>query len=261
METLKVQKSTTDTHYFEFLCGIATARGAKILSFGVHKEADIRLKDCKLEVHESRAVVTYEGQNYVLSVPAIGQHWLINAAAAIAVAVKTNISAGDAIKALSNYTIPEGRGLAFDTVIKGHNCTIIDESYNANPTSMRAAISSAAVKSKGRLIAVLGDMFELGKDELELHASLAPDLVEAGVSRVITSGECMRALRGALPREMRALWVKDAQGAFNALRDEIESEDTVLIKGSNVSGLGELVRMIKSNNKANEMANTDGNVV
>ena len=131
-------------------------------------------------------------------------------------------------------------------MIDGKEITILDESYNANPTSMRAAISSAAQQAEGRTIAVLGDMFELGKDELALHAELAPDIEAANISRVIFTGECMRALRGALRRDLRGLWVGNAELAFDALRGEIESGDTVLVKGSNASGLGELIRLIKS---------------
>ena len=88
-------------------------------------------------------------------------------------------------------------------------------------------------------------MAELGKDELDLHAGLSGPLEEAGVSRVIVSGECMRALKGALPQVMRGAWARDWEFALDALKEEIEDGDVVLVKGSNSVGLGKLVSALK----------------
>ena len=237
-----------DDAYFESLSKAAQKRDAKIVSFGKDERADLRLSGIQISAAQSQAKLRYNGEVYDVAIPATGEHWLQNAAAAIAVAIHTDIAIDHAIKALAEYTIPTGRGAAFDVVIDGKFIRIIDESYNANPTSMRAAINSAAMQAEGRLLAVLGDMFELGKDEVEIHASLAPDLEAAGVSRVIFRGENMRALRGAVKRELRGALVQDAKQAYETLRLEIESGDMVLIKGSNASGLGELVHMITSHN-------------
>ena len=241
-----------DDIYFEKFEATATARQAKILSFGQDAEADVSLSNLRVATDKSTAQVNYLGQAYDLIIPAVGEHWLMNAAAALAVAVASGIEIASAIAALATYTIPAGRGVSFKAVIDGKDITVLDESYNANPTSMRAAIASASQQAKGRTIAVLGDMFELGKDELELHAALAPDIEAANISRVIFTGECMRALRGELRRDIRGLWVANAQLAFDALRDEIVSEDTVLIKGSNASGLGDLIHLIKPYKKGDE---------
>lgn len=237
-----------DDTYYEMLSKAAEKRQAQIISFGQDAKADVRLSDIKISHKDSCGRITYAGTSYDLTIPAIGEHWLQNAAAALTVTVSANVPMEAAIAALAEYDIPSGRGGAFDVVIDGKAIRVLDESYNANPTSMRAAIKSAAMQSPGRLLAVLGDMYELGKDEIEIHASLAPDLEAAGVSRVIFTGECMRALRGALKREARGLWARDAQQAFEGLRHEIESGDTVLIKGSNASGLGTLVQLITSHN-------------
>jgi len=120
----------------------------------------------------------------------------------------------------------------------------LDESYNANPISMNAAIKLLGLKP-GRRLAVLGDMGELGKDEIQMHSALSKPLEEAEVSRVIVTGECMRALKGALPRAMRGAWVRNWEGALDALRDELNEGDVVLVKGSNSAGLGKLVAALK----------------
>ena len=235
-----------DDDYYDVLSESALTRQASIISFGHHKDAALRVSEIEITDQKSCAVICYGGAKYNLELPVTGAHWVMNAAAAIAAALAAGVSIETAIKALAGYVIPHGRGGSFDVVINGKAVHVIDESYNANPVSMRAALSAAAQQSRGRLVAVLGDMFELGKDEIAIHAALAPDIEAAGVKRVILTGECMRALRGALPRPLRGLWVRDAQLAFEALQDEIESGDTVLIKGSNASGLGELVKLIRS---------------
>jgi len=224
-----------DDDYFDVLAKAAAARQAQIVTFGEHKHADISITNIKITANQSRASLHHDGRTYDLVLPVTGRHWIMNAAASLAVALHADIVMETALSALKGYVIPSGRGAAFDAVINGKSIRILDESYNANPLSMRAAFASAAAQSSGRLLAVLGDMFELGKDEIALHASLAPDIEAAGIARVILTGECMRALRGALPRALRGLWVRDAELAFEALQDEIESGDTVLIKGSNAS--------------------------
>ncbi|MEP6342861.1 MAG: UDP-N-acetylmuramoyl-tripeptide--D-alanyl-D-alanine ligase [Maricaulaceae bacterium] len=235
-----------DDIYFGKFEASASARQAIIITFGQSPEADVSLSKLRVATDKSTAQVNYLDQAYDLIIPAVGEHWLMNAAAALAVAVASGIDMASAITSLATYTIPAGRGVSFKTVIDGKDITVLDESYNANPTSMRAAITSASQQAEGRTIAVLGDMFELGKDELELHAALAPNIEAANISRVIVTGECMRALRGALRRDIRGLWVANAELAFDALRDEIVSGDTVLIKGSNASGLGDLIHLIQS---------------
>ena len=89
-------------------------------------------------------------------------------------------------------------------------------------------------------------MFELGKDELAMHADLAGPLEVANVARVIMVGECMRALRGALPIPMRGAWAESAEAALSALLNEIEDGDVVLVKGSNGVGLSRLVAAMKT---------------
>jgi len=177
-----------------------------------------------------------------LNIP--GEHWVSNAASCMAVAHAAGLDLPKAAKALSDVKAEGGRGELSELSIDGKSITLIDEAYNANPTSMTAAIKLLGLKTNRRL-AVLGDMAELGKDELAMHAGLTEPLEESGVARVIVSGECMRALRGALPQPMRGAWTQDWVGALSALKDEIQDGDVVLVKGSNSAGLGKLVAALK----------------
>jgi len=162
----------------------------------------------------------------------------------MAVAYAAGVDLRKAAKALRGVRAETGRGEISEISIGGKKITLIDESYNANPTSMTAAIKLLSLKP-GRRIAVLGDMGELGKDEIAMHAAMAEPLEAADVSRVIVTGECMRALKGALPQAMRGAWAKDWEFALDALKAEIEDGDVVLVKGSNSAGLGKLVAALK----------------
>ena len=222
----------------------AKAAGKKIVTFGHASDADVRV--ILSETHEfgSEVVLNIDGQNITLSLNIPGDHWVMNGAACLAVARVAGVDLHKAAKALGGVLAEGGRGEMLGLTIDGKSVTVIDEAYNANPTSMRAAINVLSLKP-GRRLAVLGDMAELGKDEIQMHADLSAPLVEAGVSRVIVVGECMRALKGALPQPMRGAWARDWEFALGAVKDEIEDGDVILVKGSNSAQLGKLVTALK----------------
>lgn len=233
-----------DNEYTPRLIEKAQKLGLKVLTFG-HGDCDVSIVTAKAHAGGSntRLRINYQQYDVTLSVP--GEHWFSNAAACMAVAYAAGLDLRKAAMAMRKITPLAGRGETFMTVLDDKTFTVIDESYNANPTSMRAAIAMLA-QAEGRKIAILGDMGELGKTELELHAGLSEPLTKASVDRVIVTGECMRALRGALPQNMRAAWCQDIEASLGALRAELQEGDTVLIKGSNAANLGKLVTILKA---------------
>jgi len=222
----------------------ADAADLKVISFG-HSESD--------NVFISRSETRADGGNLTcrigsanidvtLNIP--GEHWFMNAAACLAVAYAADLDLEKAAISLADIVPAPGRGDTHALSIDSKSVTLIDESYNANPTSMRAAFSAAALRP-GRKLALLGDMYELGADELALHRSLAEPLVEAGFERVFMAGECMRMLMGALPQPMRAGWSSKPQTLLTKLKGELREGDVVLIKGSNASGVGKVAEQLK----------------
>ena len=222
----------------------ATVKGNKIIYFGYDDNADVRIISADVTAQGSQVSLVIDGAQIDIDLNIPGEHWVSNAASCIAVAHAAGLDLTKAAIALSGVKAEGGRGEISELSIDGKSITLIDEAYNANPTSMTAAIKLLGLKS-GRRLAVLGDMAELGKDELAMHAGLTEPLEDAGVARVIVSGECMRALRGALPQPMRGAWTQDWVGALGALKGEIQDGDVVLVKGSNSAGLGELVAALK----------------
>ncbi len=232
----------SDNPHTDFIKTLAGDRS--ILTFGRAKDSDVQITNTDAHAAGGTVSLKVAGEeiNVTLSVP--GQHWFSNAAACMAVAKAAGLDLSKAAKAMSQVGPAPGRGDSHALTLGGKSFTLIDESYNANPTSMKAAFSAASLRT-GRKIAFLGDMGELGPNELEFHAELAGPLEEAGFERVILKGECMRVLRGALPRVMRGAWTDTIEGGLTALKDEIKDGDVVLVKGSNAAGLSALVRKLK----------------
>ncbi len=234
-----------DDTYFDFLSNNASERTSKIMTFGEHGDSDVRISNIISGVGEQKADLTIKGKTYKLVLPLDGAHWIQNAACAVAATMSAGVDIDVALSALAGFRALPGRGETLEVKLDGKVFTLIDDSYNANPESMKAAIGTLGARKNSRKIAVLGDMFELGKDELTLHAALAEPLHDAGVSRVIFVGECMRALKGALPQSMRGLWARDWEAALEGLKKELSDGDAVLVKGSNATGLGRLVAAIR----------------
>jgi len=236
-----------DDAYFERLSEKAKAKGLTIVSVGQAKHADVHISDPVVKASGVSAKLSIAGKSYSLKVAIPAPHWIFNGACSIAAARAAGISPAASLKVLAKLKPMPGRGEAFKAKLAGKSVTIIDESYNANPESMQAAIAGLSNQAgNSRKIAVLGAMGELGKDEIAMHAALAEPLIEAGVDRIITTGECMRALRGAVPRNMRGAFVRDHEFALQELMEEVQNGDFVLVKGSNSAGLGKLVAKIKS---------------
>lgn len=221
---------------------IAQSNGLNITTFG--RGGDVKIVSSSHHATGGIVELAVMDRNISVELNVAGQHWAMNAAACLAVGHALELDLIKAAKALSKISASSGRGDVQSVTINGKSVTLIDESYNANPASMRAAISAASLRP-GRKVAVLGDMYELGANELALHAALAGPLEEADVSRVITVGECMRALRGALPRAMRGPLCSDINDVKAAFSDEIQDGDVLLIKGSNATGLSKLASELK----------------
>ncbi len=220
------------------------AKGKKIITFGHGDDCGVTIVTSQTHEHGSNTRLRIDSQQIDVTLLVPGEHWVMNGAACMAVAYAAGLDLRKAAKALRGVRAESGRGRADTLTIDDKTITLIDESYNANPASMAAAINVLGLKP-GRRVAVLGDMFELGKDEIDMHAALAAPLEDAGVAKVIMTGKSMRALKRALPPSMRGAWAQDWQSALGALKDEIKDGDVVLVKGSNGVGLGKLVASLK----------------
>lgn len=188
----------------------------------------------------SRIGIDLMGDLVVVKLDAVGEHWAGNAALALLAAVVAGVAPHQAAEALSGYAPPAGRGVAEKLSLpKGGEVTLVDDAYNANPESMRAAIEGFS-RRPGRKIVALGEMRELGDGSAALHAGLAGPIIAAKVSAAVLSGGEMKHLADALKARDTSMRVEHVTGPAEAsavVKTWLEPGDAVLIKGSNASGM------------------------
>ncbi|MEM8554513.1 MAG: UDP-N-acetylmuramoyl-tripeptide--D-alanyl-D-alanine ligase [Pseudomonadota bacterium] len=225
------------------------AAGAKSsLCFGTTEGTDIAVRDIELSADQTSLIVDLLGDRYQVTLPLAGRHFAMNAAAVLAAVEAVGANPAQAARDLSTWRPPAGRGTRESLNLAHGRLTLLDDAYNANPTSMAAAFEVLAAtppSNQGRRIAVLGDMLELGTTEVSLHANLAhhPSLAE---TCVLCVGPRMAHLHAALPEGQRLGHVSDADAATEALLPHLRDGDVVLVKGSNGSRVSQVVRALKA---------------
>ncbi|MGI9508502.1 MAG: UDP-N-acetylmuramoyl-tripeptide--D-alanyl-D-alanine ligase [Geminicoccaceae bacterium] len=230
-----------DNPYFAALKERAQAfECGRVIGFGKTNGADAQLLASRLQVDGSDVRMALDGVELRYRVGAPGRHWVKNSLAVVAIAAALGADPERAGAALADFKPPKGRGQRHRIIRHDGVVEVIDESYNANPTSMRAAISLLEA-SEGRRIVALGDMLELGEQSAKLHAELVEPLAESQVDRVFTVGSSMRHLHAALPKDRRGIHVEQAEKLVPILASELMAGDTILVKGSLGSAMGQVV--------------------
>lgn len=234
-----------DNSYFDFLSDAAHEAGvAKVVSFGEHSEADVRLVSYSLEAGKSLVKIDMMGQSITYETGAPGKHLALNSLSVMAAVKEVGGDVKLAASALAHWQAPVGRGAKHILKIGDNSAVLIDETFNANPTSMRAALStlaSAVPEGGGRRLAVLGDMLELGATTVELHRDLLKPIEDAAVHQVYAIGPDMKHLWDDLPENMKGSYAPNAQAMKEILLRAVKPGDIVMIKGSKGTKLGPLV--------------------
>jgi UDP-N-acetylmuramoyl-tripeptide--D-alanyl-D-alanine ligase len=240
-----------DNDYFGLLRDLARGAGVeRIVTFGESPEADIRLTGYAMRADGGDVAATVFGAPFEFSLAAPGRHQAMNALAVIGAARALGLPAAKAAAGLKGLGAAAGRGAQTRVRLKtGAEVLLLDESYNANPTSMAAALAllgQLQPRGQGRRIAVLGDMLELGAEAPALHAGLAGALAAARVDRLFVAGALMRRLWDEAPHAIRAAAAPDAQSLTPAVLAAVEDGDIIMVKGSNASKVSEIVAALKA---------------
>ncbi|MCZ4350964.1 UDP-N-acetylmuramoyl-tripeptide--D-alanyl-D-alanine ligase [Roseovarius aestuarii] len=202
------------------------------------------------------------GTPVLFKLQSAGRHFAMNGLAVLAAVEALGGDVGMAAPDLARWQPPAGRGtrevLDLDSGEEGWTLDLIDDAFNANPTSMAAALEVLAAAtprndvgrvSKGRRVAILGDMLELGPDEAEMHRALA-DLPQMQTLDVVHCvGPRMQALHAALPYAQRGKWTPDAATMAAEVHRIIDAGDVVLIKGSKGSKVSVVVDTLRKSGR------------
>ena len=238
-----------DSPFYRQLRKAAELKAQSCLTFGSSRDATVRLVDCQPMEKKSVLTVDVAGEIIRYTLGVAGLHWAHNSLGVIACVYGLGEDVRQAAASLDSFDLMPGRGRVYSLYSGGKNYTLIDESYNASPTSVSAALRVLANRSPARLgrrIAVLGDMLELGTREQVLHAGLSGDVIAAEPFSVFTVGSRMRYLRDALPSLLRGPHFVKAEEVMGPLLAEIKDGDVILIKGSFSIHMGSIVDALRN---------------
>jgi len=237
-----------NAQYSRLVAAAKAAHIERVVSFGEHDDADACLLRLSLQTDSSTVETRILGQTVTYKLGAPGRHLVLNSLAVLAAASLVGADLALAALALNKLKPASGRGTRTVLTVPGGNVLLIDESYNANPASMRAAIAllgQAPVGKHGRRIAVLGDMLELGPTGAQLHSALVETIEATKIDLVFCSGPLMRALWEALPSRARGGYSETAARLEPMVVSAIQAGDAVMVKGSLGSKMGPIVRALE----------------
>ncbi|TDK43222.1 UDP-N-acetylmuramoyl-tripeptide--D-alanyl-D-alanine ligase [Antarcticimicrobium luteum] len=221
--------------------------GAMALGFGAQAD-DYRLISAEVMGDETRVAAETPDGTVCFTLATPGRHFAMNGLGALAACAALGADPARAAASLARWTPYRGRGVRETIVLPGGALTLLDDSYNANPASMAAALAvlaAASTEGQGRRIAVLGDMKELGPQAEHLHAALAALPAMAGIDTVHCIGPLMGALHAALPAEKRGLHCGTSAALAAQIVDLAGPGDIVLAKGSLSMALAKVVDALR----------------
>ncbi len=237
-----------DNTWFDLLAERARAHGARIVSFGSGPSTDIRLLRAELGEESSSVEASLFGTAIAYKLGAPGRHLVQNSLAVVGAAHVLGVDLTAILPALARFHAPRGRGERSSLAHPSGPFTLIDESYNANPASVRAALALLAQSSpqgRGRRIAVLGDMLELGDLAPAEHRGLKAPLEQSGADLVFLAGPQMADLWADLPDRRRGAYAESAAELEPILLQTLGPGDVIMMKASLGTRLGPVVEAIK----------------
>lgn len=229
-----------DSPYVSEVLAIADDRGLRVLTYGISAAADLRLIEFDEATSHCRVRLFGEEHEYAMSIA--GRHNAVNGLAVLGVIAALGLPFVDYIAGVSSFTARRRRGRVIELPLDGKSVTVVDESFNANPTSMRTVLEGFADAHSGRRkVLVLGDMLELGPSSSFFHAALVPYITRISPAKVYLTGENMRTLVNLLPKSIDVVHADSAESLTDVVRADLADGDAVLVKSSNGVRLGRVV--------------------
>ena len=216
--------------------------GVKVLTYSIEGGADFVAKDILIGNVSTEFTLSFRGAEYDFEIPMLGRHNVSNALAAIAAGYACGLKVPDIQRGFSTLTTTKMRY----EVIRRDGLTIINDAYNASPASMRAAIRTTSEVYSGRLIAVLGDMLELGNISEQIHKEIGAELVENKFDTLITLGKLGKFIaEGARDAGLKNIFTFDThEDAAKKILEIVRDGDTILFKASHVMHMEKIIELI-----------------
>jgi len=225
-----------DNRHYERLAGHARRFGVnRIVGFGRNAAAEARLLACRLQDSGSDVEALIHGQRIEYRLGAAGEHWVLNSIAALAVVEALGADVAKAAASLAGVKASPGRGARRWLKFGSGTVELLDESYNANPASVRAMLAVLARTEPapgGRRLLAMGDMRELGDQADDLHAGLADAVAASGATQVFLCGPHMKALWQRLAAAQKGVHRPDSAALAGEVASALRAGDVIAIKGS-----------------------------
>ena len=205
----------------------------KIITYGIENKSDIMAKDMILEQEKSTYKCNIDGKEMDVEVPIAGRHFVLNSLCATTVGITLNIDSSKIINGIKNVELTKKRM----DIKEINDIKVINDAYNASPEAMKASLNYLSSFKNNRKIAVLGDMFELGKYSEKLHKLVGEYVCENNIDILVCAGENAKliadeALKNGMKKE-KVFYLKEKDKALELLRKITKTGDVVLFKASN----------------------------
>ncbi len=238
-----------DHDYVEILLSQARLHGVQnIVSYGFDESSDIRIADYEVGEQASLAKISMGWGKLELKLAVFGVHSISNGAGALVLAERLGVNMKKALGALREFKATKGRGEVLHLGSDGKIIELIDESYNANPSSMVAALAVFSQRpgiGKNRIL-VLGEMLELGKRSDKFHLDLAGEIIACAPDRVYLVGEHLQELKKSIEPHFEVFWASEAKQICSQVVNGLDWGDQIMVKGSNGVGLFHIVEAIQN---------------
>jgi UDP-N-acetylmuramoyl-tripeptide--D-alanyl-D-alanine ligase len=235
-----------DNPYYEYCRKIIKTKN--IHSFGSDDNADIYLTDYESDGFEAKMKFMIEGRGLSLTSGLVGRHHAGNIASVLLIAYLLKLDLNKAVAYLENILPVEGRGQKIKVTINKHECVLIDDSYNASPSSMQCSLIAMRDIASLQKIAILADMKELGDNAIEYHKDLAEFVLGAGVENLYTVGALMRNLHNELKSKIDCQHFDSIIALERDIISLIKEPSVILLKGSNSMNLSYIVEFLTNKN-------------
>jgi UDP-N-acetylmuramoyl-tripeptide--D-alanyl-D-alanine ligase len=224
-----------DNSQFERLAAYAQQKQLQLLTFGQQNKADFQVTDVKSLSHGFEVTASTPVGVITYTINLLGEHWILNSIGVLAMVYAAGADVERAAQDFASFELFDGRGQIHKVSYKGDVLTVINDSYNAGPDSMKAALKvlgKIQPGPQGRRVAILGDMLELGEKSQAYHEALLPVLMEQQVDVVFTCGPEMQNLWKLLPANKQGIHDNDIDALVTQVMQRLQPGDVVIAKGS-----------------------------
>ena len=232
----------------DMLSTIKEVHGHKPVSYGMTMKSDVYVTSAESKgIFGSKATIYLNDETFDVEIPLPGEHMVMNALAATCVGDLLGLKPEEIAEGIKNVKAVGGRS----NLISLKNRTILDDCYNANPVSMKAAIDLLK-QADTRKVAILGDMFELGEGQEAMHAEIGTYAVERGIDVLVCVGDLSKNMYDAaikakndLNSDIKVYYMKDTQEVIDKIEEYLEKDDAILVKASHGMGFAKVVEALQ----------------